>query len=199
MEEMPPRLKTLVVNTKAARDCEDIISALSGALHSINEQLQNIRWLWTDHSQQQADIPPLFRDSLHSFHTEEWTKAADGKTKTWSKSADMQTEEGSQSADRETEEGRESTDREADQGRESAYRETKQGREPTDRETEQGRESADRETEEGGESADSETEQGRKSSERQGPTGAEDRGSMQQQELLSVVDKDEVRTKVVYK
>ena len=49
------------------------------------------------------------------------------------------------------------------------------------------------------ESADSETEQGRKSSERQGPTGAEDRGSMQQQELLSVVDKDEVRTKVVYK
>ena len=141
---MPPRLKTLVVNTKAARDCEEIISALSGALHSINEWLQNIRWLWTDHSQQQADIPPLFRDSLHSFHTEEWTKAADGKTKTWSKSADMQTEEGRESADRETE-------------------------------------------------------QGRKSSERQGPTCAEDRGSMQQQELLSVVDKDEVRTKVVYK
>ena len=192
MEEMPPRLKTLVVNTKAARDCEEINLALSGALHSINERLQNIRWHWTDHSQQHADIPPLFRDSLHSFHTEEWTKAADRKTKTWSKSADMQTEEGSQSADRETEEGRESTDREADQGRESAYRETKQGREPTDRETEQGRESADRETEEGGESADSETEQGRKSSERQGPTGAEDRGSMQQQELLSVMDKDEV-------
>ena len=78
---------------------EEIISALS-------ERLQNIRWHWTDHSQQQADIPPLFRDSLHPFHTEEWRKAADGKIKTWSKSADMQTEEGSQSADRETEEGR---------------------------------------------------------------------------------------------
>ena len=163
---MPPRLKTFVENTKAARDCEEITSALSGALHSINERLQNIHWHWTDHSQQQADIPPLFRDSLHSFHTEEWRKAADRKTKTWSKSADMQTEEGRESADRETQ-----------QGRESADRETQQGREPTDRETQQGRES----------------------SERQGTTGAEDRGSMQQQELLSVMDKDEVRTKVVYK
>ena len=164
-EEMPPRLKTLVEKTSAARDCEEINSALSGALHSISEWLQNIRWHWTDHSQQQADVPPLLRDSLHPSHTEEWRKSADGKTKTWSESADVQTEEGSESADRETE---------------------------------QGRESADRETEEGRESADRETEQGRKSAERQGPTVAEDRDSMQQQELLSVVDEDAVRTKVVY-
>ena len=140
---MPPRLKTLVEKTSATRDCEEINSALSGALHSISEWLQNIRWHWTDHSQQQADVPPLLRDSLHPSHTEEWRKSADGKTKTWSESADVQTEEGSESADRETE-------------------------------------------------------QGRKSAERQGPTVAEDRDSMQQQELLSVVDEDAVRTKVVY-
>ena len=136
-------MKTLVEKTSAARDCEEINSALSGALHSISEWLQNIRWHWTDHSQQQADVPPLLRDSLHPSHTEEWRKSADGKTKTWSESADVQTEEGSESADRETE-------------------------------------------------------QGRKSAERQGPTVAEDRDSMQQQELLSVVDEDAVRTKVVY-
>ena len=120
---MPRRLKTLVESASAAKDCEKVISVISGALGGINEQLKNISWNRRDYrfTQQQVDTFLLSRGPLRLLQTSEWREVADRQAENWRETAvgetttlgetvDGQTEGRGETADGQTEELEETVD-----------------------------------------------------------------------------------------